>query len=141
MIQQYLYSKGLTGIIAMTRPSDIPQDVWDNLSHELKQVFSKDYNRSFINPVVEEINTQIKKASDINRKINSKGNQLRSLTIEYIKNRSINNDQDMVQSQVQMVMSAQTILNSILLNQEELTTLLETVTDRVNYYKEIDNVS
>ena len=141
MIQQYLYSKGLTGIIAMTRPSDIPQDVWDNLSHELKQVFSKDYNRSFINPVVEEINTQIKKASDINRKINSKGNQLRSLTIEYIKNRSINNDQDMVQSQVQMVMTAQTILNSILLNQEELTTLLEIVTDRVNYYKEIDNVS
>lgn len=125
----------------MTKPSDIPKDVWDSLNNDLKQVFSRDYNRSFINPVIDEINTQIKKASDINRKINSKGNELRSLAIEYIKNRNINDDQDMVQSQARMIMSAQTILNSILLNQEGLKTLLETITDRVNYYKEIDNVS
>ena len=125
----------------MTKPSDIPKDVWDSLNNDLKQVFSRDYNRSFINPVIDEINTQIKKASDINRKINSKGNELRSLAIEYIKNRNINDDQDMVQSQALLIMSAQTILNSILLNQEGLKTLLETITDRVNYYKEIDNVS
>ena len=125
----------------MTKPSDIPKDVWDSLNNDLKQVFSRDYNRSFINPLIDEINTRIKKASDINRKINSKGNELRSLAIEYIKNRNINDDQDMVQSQARMIMSAQTILNSILLNQEGLKTLLETITDRVNYYKEIDNVS
>jgi len=125
----------------MTRPNDIPQDVWDNLSQELKQVFSRDYNRSFINPVIGEISVQIKNASDINRKINSKGNELRSLTIEYVTKRNINDDQDMIQSQAQMIVSAQGILNSIISNQEELTALLDVVISRINYYKEIDNVS
>lgn len=124
----------------MTRPSDISQDVWDRLSEELKRVFSKDYNRSFINPVIDELDRQIKKSSDINKKINSKGNELRSLTIDYVTKRVINNDQDMVQAQSQMIMSAQDILKLILSNQEKLTDLLGVVTDRVNYYKGVDDV-
>ncbi len=126
----------------MTRPSDIPEDVWNNLSQELKQVFSRDYNRSFINPVIEEIDKQIKKASDINRKINSKGNELRSLTIEYVTKRNINDDQDMIQSQAQMIAVAQSIFNSIISNQEELSSLLGVVMGRISDYKqEIGNAS
>ena len=124
----------------MTRPSDISQDVWDRLSEELKRVFSKDYNRSFINPVIDELDRQIKKSSDINKKINSKGNELRSLTIDYVTKRVINDDQDMVQAQSQMIMSAQDILKLTLSNQEKLTDLLGVVTDRVNYYKGVDDV-
>ena len=125
----------------MTRPSDISQDVWDGLSEELKHIFSRDYNRSFINPVIEDIDKQIKKISDTNRRINSRGNELRSLTIGHVAKRDINDDQDMIQSQSQMIVNAQIILDSIVSSQEELNTLLDVVTSRIDYYKEIDNVS
>ena len=67
----------------MIRPKDIPIEVWENLPDEIKFTFSRDANRSFINPVIDKLHKNLKKCLIINHKINQKSNDLRSLTIRY----------------------------------------------------------
>lgn len=141
MILLFPYNKGLIGIIEMTRPSDIPSEIWDILNEEIKKTFSRDSNRSFTDPVLEDINNKLKKCIVLNHKINTYASKLRSLTIKYI----VDVDQDAHTSMSLVLDSLVNAAESSMINIDqfnlELNNILELVKSRVNFYKEALNGS
>tara|TARA_R100000808_G_C2155423_1_gene167867 strand:- start:12962 stop:13339 length:378 start_codon:yes stop_codon:yes gene_type:complete len=125
----------------MTRPSDIPPEIWNILNEEIKKTFSRNSNRSFTDPVIEEINNKLKKCTVLNHKINTYASKLRSLTIKYI----VDVDQDAHTSMSLVLDSLVNAAESSMINIDqfnlELNNILELVKSRVNFYEEALNGS
>ena len=119
----------------MTRPSDIPQNVWNILNDDIKETFSLNANRSFIDPVLEEINQKLKNCIVLNHKINTHASKLRSLTIKYIVD--VDQDAHTSMSLVQntLVDTAQSSMVNIDQFNQELTNILDLVKSRISFYE------
>jgi len=125
----------------MTKPSDIPQFIWDNLNHNLKITFSRDSNRSFINPVIKQMNEELEKCIILNKKINTYSSKLKALTIRYIVEVDKNADDSMALVQQSLVDSAHLSKSSISDFKNELSQILDNVKSRVKFYEDALNGS
>jgi bifunctional DNase/RNase len=125
----------------MNKPSDIPQFIWDNLNHDLKITFSRDSNRSFINPVIKQMNEELEKCIILNKKINTYSSKLKALTIRYIVEVDKNADDSMALVQQSLVDSAHLSKSSISDFKNELSQILDNVKSRVKFYEDALNGS
>jgi len=125
----------------MNKPSDIPQFIWDNLNHDLKITFSRDSNRSFINPVIKQMNEELEKCIILNKKINTYSSKLKALTIRYIVEVDKNADDSMALVQQSLVDSAHLSKGSISDFKNELSQILDNVKSRVKFYEDALNGS
>ncbi len=119
----------------MTRPSDIPQNVWNVLNDDIKETFSRNANRSFIDPVLKEINDKLKNCIVLNHKINTHASKLRSLTIKYIVDVDQDSHTSMSLVQNTLVDTAQSSMANIDQFNQELTNILDLVKSRISFYE------
>jgi len=125
----------------MTKSNDIPQFIWDNINDDLKITFSRDSNRSFINPVIKQMNEELEKCIILNKKINTYAGKLKALTIKYIVEIDANADDSMVLIQRSLVNSAELSKSSISDFKNELSQILDNVKSRVQFYEDALNGS
>lgn len=125
----------------MNKPSDIPQFIWDNLNDDLKITFARDSNRSFINPVIKQMNEELEKCIVLNKKINTYSSKLKALTMRYIVEVDENADDSMALVQQSLVDSAELSKSSISDFKNELSQILDNVKSRVQFYEDALNGS
>lgn len=121
--------------MSYTRPTDIPEDVWQHLPDELQFAFSRNINRSFITPMTEKTHDELRKAAVINLRINSAGNQLRAMAIDSVKDGDLSGVADMVESRHNMIKKGEQIEKEINDLQERLNELKQMIIARIEFYE------
>jgi len=119
----------------MTRPRDIPEDIWNILNDDIKETFALNANRSFTDPVLKEINDKLKNCIVLNHKINTYASKLRSLTIRYIVEIDQNAHTTMSAVQNTLVNTAQSSMVNVDDFSQELSDILDLVKSRISFYE------
>ena len=119
----------------MTRPRDIPEDIWNILNDDIKETFALNANRSFTDPVLKEINDKLKNCIVLNHKINTYASKLRSLTIRYIVEIDQTAHTTMSAVQNTLVNTAQSSMVNVDDFSQELSDILDLVKSRISFYE------